>query len=59
MLSEQAGEDLSSLIPSDSEIQQAAQTGKIESPESQAAIEKLASAYAALNQPFNPPISSQ
>ena len=59
MLSEQAGQDLSSMIPNEKEIQQAAQTGKIESPESQAAIGKLAEAYAALDQPFNPPISSQ
>ena len=58
MLAEQAGTDVSAMLPTDADIQAAAKTGKIESAEAQAAIERLAAAYAALNQPFNPPISS-
>lgn len=59
MIAEEQSKDISTMLPTEEEISQAAETGKIESPESLAAIAKLSAAYSELDVNFNPPVVSQ
>ena len=55
--SEKQGIDIKTLVPTPQDIDDAAQSGDIASPQSQKAIQKIQQAYKKLDIPFHPPIA--